>query len=470
MTARAADGLFHPSTEAELVELICLARARGVKLRVRGSGHSPAPAVLTADARDIHVALDRMTSLSFDDSRQQVTVQAGCTLKSLFRQLDARGWALPSTAGITHQTVAGFLSTGSSGGSLLPSLGGQVVALRLIDGLGVVHDLRKDEDPNNPFYAAGVSLGLLGVLTAVTFQCVDSFTVVGSETTSAYDDCEVDLFGGGANGKPSLERFLRTREHARLMWFPQPGVERITVWQARRRTPDDGPDVRRPYHVFPLIGGSMRPAQLCLNLLLGTLDVINPPAPRTRAGRALRAGLERSYPRLAGLFLGPGTQAFRDTWWQGLPMDDEVDNALLPTAFTEMWFRLDKAGDVVRDLAAYYASGGYRATGTFSCEIYCTPRSRFWLSPAVDQDVVKINLFWFARNRGDPTTEFFPAVWQRLRPHGYRLHWGKLLSGDVTYLRQQYPRWDDFMALRERLDPRQVFVSEYWRTHLGISG
>jgi hypothetical protein len=397
-----------------------------------------------------------------------VTVQAGCTLTSLFRQLDARGWALPSTAGITHQTVAGFLSTGSSGGSLFHSVSRQVIALRLVDGCGEVHVLRRDDDPNGRFFAAGVSLGLLGVITAVTMQCVEAFTISGSETTSSYSDCEIDVFGSGTPDKPSLEQFFRTREHARLMWFPQPGVERITVWRARRRTAADGPFKRRPYHVFPLIAGSMRPAHVFLNLLLRVLDVINPPAPTSRAGRALRALIEHSYPLLASGFLADGSQLFQDTWWQGLPMDDLVDNALVPTQFTEMWFPLDRTGDVMRDLAAYFREGGYRHTGSFSTEIYCTPSSDFWLSPAFGQDVVKINLFWFAGNRGNPSTDFFPGIWQRLKPLGYRMHWGKLLNGDATYLRAQYPRWDEFIALRARMDPCHLFVSEYWRTHLEI--
>jgi hypothetical protein len=46
------------------------------------------------------------------------------------------------------------------------------------------------------------------------------------------------------------------------------------------------------------------------------------------------------------------------------------------------------------------------------------------------------------------------------------MHWGKLLSPDVSYLRRQYPRWDDFLSLRSRLDPYHLFVSDYWRTHL----
>ncbi len=46
---------------------------------------------------------------------------------------------------------------------------------------------------------------------------------------------------------------------------------------------------------------------------------------------------------------------------------------------------------------------------------------------------------------------------------------GKALSGEVDCLRQQFPRWDDFMRVRQRVDPHQVFVTYYWRHRLAIA-
>ena len=40
---------------------------------------------------------------------------------------------------------------------------------------------------------------------------------------------------------------------------------------------------------------------------------------------------------------------------------------------------------------------------------------------------------------------------------------------DPVYLKRLYPRWDDFMALRARLDPKGVFVTKYWGDRLGIA-
>ena len=63
MITRAPDGLHHPSSESEVIQLICSARSSRRKLRVRGSGHSAAATILTGDQRDIHISLDRMTHL-----------------------------------------------------------------------------------------------------------------------------------------------------------------------------------------------------------------------------------------------------------------------------------------------------------------------------------------------------------------------------------------------------------------------
>src|SRR5689334_21694243 len=104
------DGYHHPASEAELVDLVLMARERGLQLRVRGSAHS-IPAAIHTDARlrgrgrAIDVMLDRYGAVRFDDARMQVTVEAGCHLGddprdptalaswdvSLLAQLERRG-------------------------------------------------------------------------------------------------------------------------------------------------------------------------------------------------------------------------------------------------------------------------------------------------------------------------------------------------------------------------------------------
>ena len=256
------DRYYHPRDEDELRELIALARREGRTVRARGAAHSVHAAVFTdayagrdPDPDGINVVLDHFRGIRFDDATMRVTVQAGCNLgrdpgdptgtstieNSLFHQLHRRGWAFPDTGGIIHQTVAGFLGTGSSGGSLQHSVGDQIVALELIDGLGRRHTLTPEGDQDR-FLAAGVSVGLLGLVIAVTFQCVPAFIIIGQESTTSEDDCPIDLFGSGSNGRPSLETFFRQTEHSRLLWWPQEGVRRVVVWQGRRMTAEEARD------------------------------------------------------------------------------------------------------------------------------------------------------------------------------------------------------------------------------------
>jgi FAD/FMN-containing dehydrogenase len=238
-------GFYHPSDEGDVRNLILYAGQNGLQIRVRGSAHSVKSAIYTdgfqtGSNNNIDVMLDKLSAVTFDDANKRVTVEAGCHLgkdpfdpagtstwhNSLFYQIDQRGWAVPDTGGIIHQTVGGFISTGSSGGSLKYSFDDSIIGIRIIDGNGQTHDLTREDSPEL-FYAAGVSMGLLGIITRVTIQCVDQFNIRGQQATTTYDDCAIDLFGPGGAGKPSLQSFLTDTDYSRLMWWPQRRFDRL---------------------------------------------------------------------------------------------------------------------------------------------------------------------------------------------------------------------------------------------------
>src|SRR5262249_42376544 len=111
-----------------------------------------------------------------------------------------------------------------------------------------------------------------------TFQCVPRFNILGRQDTTDVEACAIDLFGDGREHRPGLQTFLETTEYARLLWWPQAGVERIVVWQARRMLDSDynscdccsgrhrntGTPERfhaRPFREFPDLFGSYLPAE-----------------------------------------------------------------------------------------------------------------------------------------------------------------------------------------------------------------
>ena len=89
--------------------------------------------------------------------------------------------------------------------------------------------------------------------------------------------------------------------------------------------------------------------------------------------------------------------------------------------------------------------------------------------------VLRIDPFVFYHPDAKPEDDYFKQYWELLKGFGARFHWGKTLSdpGSSTgaaYRRQQCgpAEWDAFMALRSAWDPDEIFLTHYWRAHLGI--
>ncbi len=514
--ARGSDGFFHPTSEEELVMLVQAARLSAAKLRVRGAAHSVARAIYTDEGpgarpirRQFDVMLDRYIGVTFDDARMRVTVQAGCHLghdprdptrtstwdNSLLAQLESHGWALPDLGGVSHQTVSGYLMTGSCGGTVKHAIEDAVVGWRIVDGSGIAHAFERDDDDPR-FHAVGCSLGLLGIISTVTLQCVRRYDIVGREDISTESDTAYELFGDGEAG---LEGFLRRTEYARLMWWPQQRVRRVVTWQARCMRERDynaqsgAYGALRPKRYSALGDGLRNPrisrianraAQAAGGLfydgLAQTARRFEPLARGSMPVRVVGDRLRQTFaarvlPSILRQFVKTSAvpQRFWESWCHGLPLDNQMSEASLPTEFTEIWVPLARAGEVMRALREHYDRVGHDATGAFLCEVYAARSTQAWLHPAYQRDSLRIDLFWFARNHDDPTRGWFVQFWRLLQPFAYRLHWGKHLPSDpelgAVHLRRHTPRWDDFLSLRKNMDPDDVFLTSYWRSALGIS-
>ena len=99
------------------------------------------------------------------------------------------GLALPDLGGISHQTVSGYVSTGSAGGTVKWSLHEAIARMRVIDASGRVVELTPDGDDADWFRAAGIGMGLCGVISTITFRCIPTFDIVGRETISETRQC-----------------------------------------------------------------------------------------------------------------------------------------------------------------------------------------------------------------------------------------------------------------------------------------
>lgn len=283
-----------PKTIEEIQVILERARKNKHKVRVVGSQHSTENAIYGRGHQEglIVLSMTRFDEIRFTDNRGPeanskgrrawVRVEAGVHVAEqpyihpvpaehaqLRRWLARKGVALNLVGGVTHQTVVGFLSTGSSGGSWRHCLHDMVVEIELVDGEGAHRTLSrfaKDAAEQAMFRAAGVSLGLLGVIVSVTLEVDDDYHVLGTETFGSLTGVEAERRG------QLVKTFCRDEEYGRLIWWPQ--NDHVQRWAAQRVAPR--PDMK-PIPYMP-VGqrGIMDQIQACLLLTLmgnlGTLD------------------------------------------------------------------------------------------------------------------------------------------------------------------------------------------------------
>ncbi|XP_065907475.1 uncharacterized protein [Dysidea avara] len=561
-------GYYHPKTEQEIVNIVKYAYDNDFQLRVRGSGHSIGPKIYTdvctvdrvdvaacaPDGNNINIRLDEYIRI-LDVSGNRVTVEAGIHLghepndkhstveNSLLYQLNNKhGLTVGDLGGINHQTVGGFLSTGSSGGSVKYGFSDNIHALRMVDGTGQIYTVSRDDADQNHFRAALVSLGVLGVISTVTFDCVPSFNISGSQLSAPSDQCQVDLYDDNPrkDGKIGLTSFLVDNDYARILWWPQTrGVvglekERLQVWHANRIPCDpyfkptpyklfDSAEIMIAYSYMMTILGNINdmdavrtiaaekdkqfeklmkaeleekgidniPAtaiskvlkkvnEFILNVVTGTLDKISVPIRET-----ILPVLTTAAVTLLSTEVDSGCIKFQDYSWHGLPMDNSADDILIPTMWSEIWVPLQYATKATTMLSEYFhASGKISCTGNNAWELYAAKPCEAWMSMSYSDGsdewkygAFRIDPYWFIDSNCDART-FFRPVWLLLHNKNipFRLHWAKLFPkmDDTDYdwrkilIHSQYPHFRSFLDLRRSKDPKQIFLSSYWRYWLGI--
>ncbi|MGB4959243.1 MAG: FAD-binding protein, partial [Saprospiraceae bacterium] len=285
-----------PRTNDEVKTIIRSAKNADKKISLRGSAHS-FPLIKDNEATNkyIYVMLSNMRAITaFDHNTGIVTVQAGCNLgldpndptgtstveNSLLYQLDPfdlkkgkrpqpPGWALPDLGGITHQTVGGFMATGSSGGTTSAAFEEAILSVDIIHHDGNDAVIKTFSRPTNnlddPFYGVAFAhLGLMGIVVSATFQCIRGFNILGSEAVTHSLDCSIDLFGDGDTyeGKPRLslqDYFEQKNLYTRFMWWPQSTTDLIVLWQANAHEASSDWETwqSNPYQEFPVFLGSM---------------------------------------------------------------------------------------------------------------------------------------------------------------------------------------------------------------------
>ena len=105
--------------------------------------------------------------------------------------------------------------------------------IEFVDGNGQLHVAK----PGTDLWAAvGVSMGLFGVITRVSFRLPQMRLVEGSESDHNFAE---SMLGLDKNGKSKLKESLEKNENMGVNWSPQKKVKRVQQWVGKRTCSGD---------------------------------------------------------------------------------------------------------------------------------------------------------------------------------------------------------------------------------------
>jgi L-gulonolactone oxidase len=132
--------------------------------------------------------------------------------------------------------------------------------------------------------------------------------------------------------------------------------------------------------------------------------------------------------------------------------------------FTEMEYAIPRehGAEAVRRILALIESR--RLPITFPLEVRFAPPDDAFLGPSFGRESCYVAVHVY---RGTPHETYFRAVEEIMSSYGGRPHWGKRHFLTAADLKDRYPDWDFFQAVRERIDRDGLFANAYTNRVLG---
>jgi L-gulonolactone oxidase len=408
-------------TVAEVAAGLEEARREGAPVRLLGAAQSPNDIAMSEEHLLIIRGLKKIREI--DRERREVVAEAGITLGELAVAIAREGLALPNLASITRQTLGGAAATGTHGtGVAWGSLPTWIEEFEMVSVDGAVLDTKGDSEL---LRVGRLSLGSLGVQTAFRLRVVPEFDL-------RVEEGPVDL-------KTAMQpEWYGEADHARVWYLPH--VDHAWGWRAWRITHEHRRDTARESGLRRwwrdrVLGYQGFQAGLWL----------------AASVPALLPAVNRAY---SGEFLSrPKTSA-------GGSVEQFTFDCLFHQRVTEWAVPIDKAEEAVLSVRKLAEQGGFQAH--LPIEIRFTAGDDIPLSPTFGGDRCWIGIVsYIPWGREIEWRPWFEAFEQQMLAFDGRPHWAKQFSARPGRLRELYPEWDSFQALRRRLDPEQTLRNSY---------
>ena len=412
-----------PASVDQVAAIVRTAADQGMTVKAVGAGHSFTDIAATSG---VLLSLDALSGiLTVDAATKRVRVAAGTRLYDLGPLLAVHGLALQNMGDIDRQSIAGATSTGTHGTGLrFGGLATQITAATLVTGSGDVLRVSETERPEL-LPAVRLGLGALGILVEIELQCVDAFVLRSVDHPRPFDEV--------LDGWTEL---VDARDHFEFYWWPHTDK---AMTQTKTRLPADTPFT------------TPNPVMLWAEKRLLENEAL-------RAQQAVGHLIPPAVPGLSRFATGVYGEGERT----GVSYDIYASPRLVRFRESEYAIPLDALPQALRDVRGLVERHGWRIS--FPVEIRAAAPDDNWMSTAHGRPSAYIAVHRYFR---DDPTEYFRAFDALMRTYEGRPHWGKMHFRTASDLRPAYPRFDDFLRVRDELDPDRRFGNAYLDRVLG---
>ena len=403
-----------PASESDVADIVARAAKSQRTVKAVGAGHSFTSTALTNGHLLNMKHLNKI--IDVDRANNQVTVEAGIHISELNEQLFELGLAMPNLGDIAYQTISGAISTSTHGtGAKITGIAGQVAAMRLVNGQGEIIHINSQQNPEL-LNVARVGVGALGIVTQVTLNVVPAFRLRAVEGAQKLDALI-----------ENLDELVDTNEHFEFFWIPH------TKWaltKRNNRTTD-------PVHI-PSRAKQWYSKTFLENYAFGAVCAL---------GR-LKPNL---IPRLATALPSSGQTEIVDESFRIFASDRIVK-------FVEMEYAIPRefCGEALQRIRKMIDDKGHLVS--FPVEVRFTAKDDIALSTASGRDSAYIAVHMY---KGMAYELYFRDVADIMSDYEGRPHWGKMHFLTQNELSKLYPKWDEFLAARDQLDPSRTFANAY---------
>lgn len=416
-----AEYIFYPRTEAEIVEIIELATAEEKRIRVVGEGHSFSQLIATDH---FIISLKYMAGIiHIDKETLLATAWAGTSINKANTALFKSGLAMINLGDIDVQSLGGATATGTHGtGTSFGNVSTEIVAFTIITANGAILNCSKGEN-TDLFMAGRVSLGTFGIITKMTFNVVEAYKL---EYTSSSNDFYKTL--------ETIEDYNGKNRNFEFYYFPYSDKLQIKETNITDKPVKNNKIVAYINDVFLENTGMSIASKIGMTF--------------PSMAKALSRGMAKIVPK--------GTT---------VDYSHEIYATVRTVRFKEMEYNIpiEHFKACIQEFKDLLEKTEYFVFFPVECRF--VKKDDIWLSPAYGRDSAYIAIHVFIDQEHDPYFKEMEALFMR---YNGRPHWGKMHTRTAETLSTTYEKWDDFLALRTKLDPNKLFLNPHLEAVLGV--